>query len=130
MPHHTTMPRRLQTTWSTLTQAARRAHPLGQDQEQEQAPPQAVQPVVNEEPFNWANVDMEEQLQQEPAQDPYPGQEPAQEQEPVQGQELTPLLWPDQVVAVNSFDTCAPSRRPPSSGWATKRSAMPLRPPS
>ena len=67
------MPRRLQTTWSTLTQAARRAHPLGQ----EQAPEQALQPVVDEEPFDWANVDdidVEEQLEQEPSQDPYPGQ--------------------------------------------------------
>ena len=102
------MPRRLQTTWSNLTQAARRAHPLGQEQGPKHAPEQALQPVVDEEPFDWANVDdidVEEQLEQEPAQDPYPGQEPPPEEEPAPERELPPPLWPDQVVVVNSFDT-------------------------
>ena len=59
---------------------------------------------------------MEEQLEQEPAQDPYPGQEPPLEEEPAQGQELTSPLWPDQVVVVNSFDT-----------WRAERVASQLR---
>ena len=92
------MPRRLATSWATLTQAARRAHPTAQDA--------AAPPADADAPaFDWAevaDVDVDEQEEQEV---PYPGQEPPPELDavPPPGQELPPPLWPDQVVAANSF---------------------------
>ena len=80
------MPRRLQTNWATLTQGACRPHPLGQEDQPEQAP--ELQPIGDVLPLDWVDVDVEDQ-----------------EEEPPQEQELPLSLWPDQVAVVNSIDT-------------------------
>ena len=52
--------------------------------------------------------DVDEQEEQEPVQDPYPGLEPPPELDeapPAPQQPLPPPLWPDQVVAANSFES-------------------------
>ena len=79
------MPRRLATSWATLTQAARRAHGTTQEDA-----------AVDEQPFHWADVDdvdLDEQEEQEPVQDPYPGQEP-----PPELDEVPPMPQQEQVV--------------------------------
>ena len=99
------MPRRLATSWATLTQAARRAHGTAQEDAAAAA----------EQPFDCVDVDdvdVDKQEEQEPVQDPYPGQEPPPELDealppPQQApqQPLPPPLWPDQLVAANSFES-------------------------
>ena len=92
------MPHRLATSWATLTQAARCAHATAQED------------AADEQPFDWADVDDVDVDEQEPV--PYPGQEPPPEldevpprqQEPGQVM-LPPPVWPDQVVAANSFES-------------------------
>ena len=79
----------------TRTQAAYRAHPLGQ-KEQEPAPEQqqTLQPAVDKPVFDWAlEDDVDEQEEQ------------VQVLAPALEEELPPPLRPDQVVAINSLHT-------------------------
>lgn len=123
-----TMPRRLATSWATLTKAARRAHGTARED------------AADEQPFDWVDVgvvDVDEQEEQEPVQDPYTSQEPPPELDEVSSppQEPEQVVLPPRVGQTRWLPpTCsragATSRQAARSGSATMRLGTPWRPPS